>query len=805
MPRGASIGGSTGVNFQTTLAAHPPTPQSTPSEARVALNRYCVGCHNERLKTAGLMLDRMDVERVGEQADAWEKVLQKLRTGAMPPIGRPRPDKATYDAVASSLAMALDAAATPNPGRTVAHRLNRTEYANAIRDLLALEVDGEALLPPDDSDLGFDNMADSLSISPAFLERYMFAARTITRLAVGDPTIKTAAVKYSSPRALYQDDRMDEDLPFGSRGGFVVRHNFPLDGEYELKIDLRRQLYDYIRGLQRPQQLEVRIDGERVKVFQIGGAPGTPPPWSFAGANIMARDWEDYTQHADENLKVHIPVKAGPRAIGVFFELARSERDGVQQPRAVGKVLAVHERWSSPSEAPEAAVDSIVITGPYNPTGPGDTPSRRQIFECRPANKTEEEPCARRILSSVGRRAYRRPVTRADVDAMLGFYRAGRSESGFDEGVRRGIESILLDPEFLFRIERDPVDAAPGTAYRISDLELASRLSFLLWSSIPDDELLDAAGRGSLHKPAVLDQQVRRMIADPRSSAIVTNFADQWLSLRKLRSVGPTPELFVEFDDNLRQSFQRETELFVESQIRDDRSVLDLVGADYTFVNERLARHYGIPNVIGSRFRKVSFSDGTRGGLLGQGSVLTLTSYANRTSPVLRGHWVLETLLGAPPPPPPPDIPALPERSETGTLTSVRQRLEEHRKNPMCATCHAPMDPLGFALENFDAIGKWRSRGEGGSPIDATAVAPDGTKFEGLAGLKTVLLRDREQFALTVTEKLLTYALGRGLQYYDMPVVRKIVRDAAVHDYRWSSLIRGIVDSVPFQMRRSES
>jgi cytochrome c551/c552 len=788
--------------------AAPVSPSTSPSgisDSRAVLKRYCVGCHNERLKTAGLNLETMDVEHVADHAAAWEKVVQKLRTGAMPPAGRPRPDRATYAAVSSSLANALDIAATPNPGRTIARRLNRTEYANAIRDLLGMEVDGPALLPPDDADLGFDNMAESLSISPALLERYMFAARTITRLAVGDPSIKMAAVKHTSPRALYQDDRMDEDLPFGSRGGFAVRHYFPLDGEYDLKVDLRRQLYDYIRGLQRPQQLEVRVDNERVKVFAVGGAPGTPPPWSFAGANIMGRAWEDYTQHADEGLTVRFAAKAGPRVIGVFFAPARSERDGVLQPRAIGKVLAVHERWSSPSEAPEAAVDSVIITGPYNATGPGDTPSRRKIFECRPAGMAEEEPCAKKILSSVARRAFRRPVTSADQDALIGFYRTGRADGGFDEGVRRGVESIVLDPEFLFRIERDPAGVTAGAPYRVSDLELASRLSFFMWSSIPDEALLDAAIKGTLRKQSVLDHQVERMLADPRSKALVTDFASQWLSLRKLRSVGPTPELFVEFDDNLRQGFQQESELFIESQLREDRSVLDLLRADYTFVNERLARHYGIPNVIGNHFRRVTFSDGSRGGLLAQGSVLTLTSYANRTSPVLRGRWLLDNILGAPPPPPPPDVPALPERSESGAITSVRERLEQHRKNPACASCHAPMDPLGFALEGFDAIGKQRSTGEGGAPSDASGVAPDGARFEGLSGLKAIVFRDPEQFAATVTEKLLTYALGRGLEHYDMPVVRKIVREAAPHDYSWSSIIRGVVNSVPFQMRRSES
>ena len=774
---------------------------------RAVLDRYCVTCHNQRLRTADLALDTMDPAHVGDHPAVWEQVVRKLRTGAMPPAGRPRPEPAAYAAVASTLETALDrvAAADPNPGRTTVHRLNRREYANAVRDLLALEVDTTALLPADNADLGFDNMADILSVSPALLDRYIFAARRISRLAVGDPGIEPTTETYVLPSMRFQDRRMSEDLPFGSRGGIAIRHNFPLDGEYDVRIRLRRQLYDYVRGLQNRQQLEVRLDGERVAEFTIGGAPGTPPPRTFAGAVLGDRAWEEYALHADDHLEVRIAARAGPRVLGVSFVQGRSERDGVLQPRATGKVLAIAERWSSTSEAPEAAVDQVSIAGPFDATGPGETPSRERILTCRPAGAADEEPCAREILSTLARRAWRRPVTGRDLDTLLGFYEAGHRDGGFEAGIRRSLESILVDPEFLFRVEREPAGAPPGTVHPVSDLELASRLSFFLWSSIPDDELLDAAAGGALRDPEVLEGQVRRMLADPRAHALVDGFALQWLALGTLPSVVPTPELYPEWDDNLRESFRRETELFVADQIRGNRSVLDLVRADHTFVDERLAEHYGIPNVYGSRFRRVTFDDGVRGGLLGQGSILTVTSYPTRTSPVLRGHWLLEHLLGAPPPPPPPDVPDLPDRGEGGRPASVRERLEQHRENPVCAACHAPMDPLGFALEHFDAIGKWRATGEGGDPIDASGVFPDGTEFEGLAGLKAMLLSRDEQFVQTVLEKLATYALGRGLEHYDMPAVRRILREAAPGGYRWSDLVLGIVESTPFQLRRSES
>ena len=815
------------------LAAQAPAGQAAPPaewsavETRATLRRYCLACHNDRLRTAGLALEALDAERVAEHPATWEKVVAKLRAGAMPPAGRPRPDRAAYAAMAASLETALDraAAADPNPGRKAAHRLNRREYVNAVRDLLGLEVDGAALLPPDDVDHGFDNIADALPVSPALLDRYLFAARRIARLAVGDPTAAPATETYGLPRMRFQDQRMSEDLPFGSRGGIAVRHDFPADGEYEIRVRLRRQLYDYVRGLQNRQRLEVRLDGARVAAFLVGGAPGNPPPRTFAGAVAGDPAWEEYALHADRHLALRVPVRAGARAVGVSFVQGRTERDGVLQPRATGKVLAIAERWSSPSEAPEAAVEHVSVSGPFLAAGAGDTSARRRLFVCYPSAVSEEAPCAREVLARVARRAYRRPLAGDDVETLLAFYEAGRAAGGFDAGIRRGLEGILVDPEFLFRFEREPraparpapppgeadgaaaaaARAPAGSIHPISDLELASRLSFFLWSSIPDDELLDVAAAGRLRDPGMLEAQVRRMLADARAEALVDGFATQWLALRTLPGVVPTPELFPEFDDNLRQAFARETELFVGSQIREDRSLLELLRADYTFVDERLARHYGIPNVYGSRFRRVTFDDDSRGGLLGHGSILTVTSYPTRTSPVLRGHWLLEHMLGAPPPPPPPDVPALPERGAAGRPASVRERLERHRENAVCASCHAPMDPLGFALDHFDAIGRWRATGEAGEPIDASGVFPDGTAFHGLSGLREVLLDRRAQFVRTVVEKLTTYALGRALEYHDMPAVRRIVREAAADDHRWSSLVLGIVRSLPFQMRRSES
>ena len=773
------------------------------SPQRVLLDRYCVSCHNEKVRAANLMLDTIDVADVGAKAQVWEKVIQKVRMGAMPPPGRPRPDAAISDGFVSYLETSLDraAATSPDPGRTdTFHRLNRAEYQNAIRDLLALDIDVAELLPADAADRhGFDNMAGVLSVSPALMERYLSAARKVSRLAMGLPP-RSVLTTYDVPLNLIQADRPSEDLPFGSRGGIAVHHNFPVDGEYVIKVRLQTNYVDYIRGLNTRHQIEIRLDGVRLKLFGVGGdVPGKPAPESFEGNILGDSKWESYMHHADEGLEVRVSVRAGPRLVGVSLLRDLWEADGILQPRQSGYALAIN---AMPDDNP--AVGSVTISGPHTIEGPGETPSRRAIFVCRPKRNTDEERCAKTILSTLARRAYRRPVTDREVRTLLGFYEAGRSKGSFDEGIQLAVERLLADPNFLLRIEREPQSVTPATAYRLSDLELASRLSFFLWSSIPDGDLLDVAVRGTLKDPKVLERQVRRMLADARATALVDNFAGQWLLLRNIRSVYPDPGVFPQFDDNLREAFLQETKLFIESQLREDRSIPELLSANYTFANERLARHYGIPNIYGSRFRRVTFSDERRGGLLGHGSVLTVTSYANRTSPVLRGKWLLENILGTPPPPPLPDVGALPDRGPGNKPASVRERLEEHRKNPMCATCHASMDPLGFALENFDAIGGWRTT-DGAAPIDASGALPNGSTFNGLAGLRPILLAQREQFVRTVTGKLMTYALGRGVEYYDQPVIRKIAREAAASDYHWSSIILGIVQSMPFQMRRSDS
>jgi mono/diheme cytochrome c family protein len=782
-----------------------------PSSDRTLLAKYCVSCHSDRLRTAGLSLQAADPARIEGHEEVWEKVAGKLRTGAMPPAGLPRPDKAVSAAFVASLESALDAASakSPNPGRRLPlHRLNRAEYANAVRDLLAVEIDVRSLLPVDDANHGFDSIASVLTVSPVLLERYMSAARRISRLAVGDPAIgpALAAKTYELPPSLFQDGRMSEDLPFGSRGGIAVRHSFPLDGEYVIKIRLQKNYVDYVRGLGEEHRLDVRVDGRRIESFTVGRPQdGTQAPISYAGNISGAPDWEAYALSADENLEVRTTIQAGIRVVGVAFVARPGEPEGVLQPSQTGYAYAVDESRSSPSGLEGPAVHSVAIDGPYNASGAADTASRRRIFVCRPAAARDEKSCAKTILQTLARRAYRRTATADDVNTLMTFFEEGRQGGGFDAGVQRALERMLVDPDFLFRIERDPPKIGREAAYRISDVELASRLSFFLWSSIPDDELLDLAERGKLGDRAVLARQVRRMLADSRSKALVDNFAGQWLSLRGLQNAAPNPDLFPDFDENLRQAFRRETELFVESQLREDRSVVDLLTADYTFVNERLARHYGIPNVFGNHFRRVKVPQDTRGGLLAHGSILTVTSYGNRTSPVLRGHWLLENILGSPPPPPPADVPGLAERGADGQPTSVRARLELHRKNPACATCHLPMDPLGFALENYDAVGGWRTKDETGKHVDASGVMPDGTEFVGLTGLRTHLLGRREQFVRTMTEKILTYALGRGVEYYDRAAIRKVTRGAAANEYRWSDIILGVVTSAPFQMRRSAS
>ena len=788
----------------TAAASAQPAPDA--SAHRAMLDRYCVVCHNERLRTAGLALDAADLSDLAGDAAIWEQVIRKLRIGAMPPPGRPRPDQGDSRALVAYLETGLDRAAALDPGvgRTETfHRLNRAEYRNAVRDLLGVEVDVSALLPADDADEhGFDNMAAVLSVSPALLERYLSAARKITRLAVGlvppVPSVETHRI----PLLLYQDDRLSEDLPFGSRGGLAVRHRFPVDGEYSVRLRLQRTYTDYIRGLGTPQHLDVRVDGRLVTRFTVGGdAPphATAAPASFAGNTPLFGhpDWETYVLGADDDLEVRFHAEAGERVVGVSFERKHWETEGVLQPRQTGFPLAINERWQG-----NAAVDSVEIGGPYQVDGPGDTASRRAVFTCHPDRGDAADACARDILGRLARRAYRRPVTGEDVDLLFGFYERRRTD-GFEAGVQLALQRLLTDPEFLFRVERDPVDAAPGTAYPVSDLTLASRLSFFLWSSIPDEPLLDDAVRGRLRDPGVIEGHVRRMLADPRSSAMVENFVGQWLLLRNIPSVTPDPNIFPTFDENLREAFRRESELFVEHVMREDGSLVDLLDADYTFVNERLAAHYGIPGVYGNRFRKVTL-DRRRGGLLGHGGLLTVTSYPNRTSPVLRGKWVLENLLGTPPPPPPPDVPSFPERGPGGAPATVRELLEMHRESPACAGCHAPMDPLGFALENFDAIGRWRTT-DGHDAIDARGAMPTGDAFEGLDGLRALLVDDPGPLVRTVTEKLLAYALGRRIEHYDYPTIRKIARDAASDGYRWSAVVLGIVDSPPFQLRSTGS
>ena len=814
------FGGDSARTVSLRKAQGPPAAADAGS-ARAILDKYCITCHNQKRKTANLALDEMDVARVGgASAETWEKVVRKLRAGEMPPRGAPQPEAATRLTLISSLESSLDRAAEaqPNPGRVVAHRLNRAEYTNAIRDLLALNIDARALLAPDDVDRqGFDNIAGVLSVSPVHMERYMAAARTISRLAIGDPTFVPVFDTYQLIRPWDQDKRMSDDLPFGTRGGLAVRHTFPLSGEYIVKVRLQRQLYDYLIGMGFPHDIDVRVDGKRVGLITVGGAAkGTPAPATFNGNIISDTEWEAYMHDADAKLEVRFSVEAGTRVVGVSFLDGHLEPEGVVLPLQADYDAMLNEHYDG-----NPRIDTVAIGGPFNPTGSGDTPSRRRIFVCHPSpqgdagvrgraaalaqadSEREEAACARRIVSTLARRAFRRPAITADVDTLMQFYESGRRQGTFDTGIQHALQRLLADPDFLFRVERDPV-VKVQSPYRLSDLEIASRLSFFLWSSIPDDELLDAAESGRLKNPAVLEQQVRRMLRDRRSRALVENFASQWLRLRELTGVTPDPHLYPEFNENLREAFRKETELFVESQLSEDRSVLDLLTADYSFLNEQLARHYGISNVYGSHYRRVALPGGDRGGLLAHGSVLTVTSYPNRTSPVLRGKWLLDNILGSPPPPPPPNVPDLQESGENGRRLSMREQMEVHRRNPVCASCHVRMDQLGFALERFDPIGRTRVEPDG-SAVDVSAVLPDGTRFNGLPGLRTLLVAHHQEFVATVTEKMLTYAIGRQVEHFDMPAVRKIQGEAASAKYRWSALILAIVKSTPFQMRKAES
>jgi mono/diheme cytochrome c family protein len=779
----AVVAASTGTPEAGAPAQLAARPAAVPAAPRAILAQYCVTCHNDRLKTAGLTLAPLDADRVGEHAETWEKVVRKLRVRMMPPPGAPRPDEPAFDALVTHLETALDraAAAAPNPGRTETfHRLNRTEYRNAIRDLLGLDVDVAALLPRDDASFGFDNVGVG-ELSPTLLERYLAAAQKVSRLAVGSPLLSPASQVVLLPPDLTQEDHV-EGLPFGTRGGAAIRHVFPVDGSYELQIRLSRDRNENVEGLYEPHTLELTLDGQRLELFNV-----VPNRYKVG---------DYYSDEAvDRDLRVRATVGAGPHEIGATFERKTfALLETVRQPYAAHFNMDRHPRV-------QPAVRSVSITGPFDARGAGDTPSRRRILVCRPSTAADEPACARTILTTLARRAYRRAVGEADLEVPLGLYRDVRATDGFEAGVEMGLRAILASTEFLFRVERDPGGVAPGAAYRVSDVELASRLSFFLWSSIPDEELLATAIGGTLRRPDVLERQVRRMVADPRAEALIANFAGQWLYLRNLDAVSPDPRTFPEFDDNLRQAFRRETELLFESVVNEDRSVLDLLRAPYTFVNERLARHYGIPNVYGSRFRRVVLPENSvRAGLLGHGSILTVTSYANRTSPVLRGKWVLENVLGTPPPPPPPNVPPL-GSTPVGKALSMRERMAQHRSNAACAGCHQLMDPAGLSMENFDAIGRWRTRTEGGAPVDAAGGLPGGVTFDGVAGLRAAILSRPELFATTVTEKLLTYALGRGLDHHDAPAVRAIAREARSRDYRFSSLVLGVVTSAPFQMR----
>ena len=755
------------------------TATPAPSPRRL-VDRYCVTCHNERLKTADLRLDRIDIDNPSADAEIWEKVVRKVHTGTLPPSNMPQPSQDERRALLTWLETSLDtaSAAKPNPGRTeTLRRLNRTEYQNAVRDLLALDIDAASLLPPDDSGHGFDNVTVG-DLPPTLLDRYISAAQKISRLAIGstDSSLQSDVIRL--PADLTQEDHLP-GLPLGTRGGASVSHTFVRDGEYEIQVWLARDLEGNVSGLReaRPHELMVLVDRQPVANFTIEKPAG-------GDATVV-----------DKNLKARVAVRAGPHEIAVTFV-----KDGSSLPETARQPLQSHfNDRRHPRSAP--AIDQISLTGPYEAKGAEDTPSRRRVFVCRPAGADKEEACAKTILATLMRRAYRRPIAKAEVEAPMAFYRQERAGKDFDAGITSALSAVLINPEFLFRVESEPKNIPAGGVYRISDLELASRLSFFLWSSIPDDELLAAAIAGKLSRPEELERQTRRMLADRRSFNLATNFAGQWLRLRNLEAVTPNARLFPDFDDNLRQAFRQETELFFDSVLREDRSVLDLIKTDYTFLNERLAKHYGIPDVYGSRFRRVTLApDSHRGGLLRQGSVLAVTSYATRTSPIIRGVWFLDSIFGAPSPPPLPNVPSLDEGTVSASLP-MRERLAAHRKNAVCANCHRTIDPVGFALESFNAVGQWRDHEVNDVPIDVSGALPGVGELRGAAGLEDGLLKRPELFAGTLTEKLLTFALGRGIEYYDAPAVRRIVRDAAKDGYRFSSLILGIVKSTPFQLR----
>ncbi len=762
----------------------PATATSPQSPQRALLDQYCVACHNQRAKTAGVMFDTLDLAQLSSHADVWEKAVRKLRGGMMPPPGVRRPEQASVDAFVSWLEHSLDeaAATNPNPGRIALHRLNRAEYGGAIEDLLGLHIDANAFLPQDDEADGFDNVASVLKVSPSFLDQYISAARIVSTRAIGNPSPRPASATYRPARGTDQSARVD-GLPLGTRGGLLVEHLFPADGEYKLNVG-GLATAGYVRGMEFRHTLVATIDGAKVFAAQIGGEE-----------DMKAIDQKQAAAVAGVNGRFqNIPFKvtAGPHRIGVTF-IARSFAES-------DEVLSSFKPGQGEERIPR--VGSVEVVGPFNPAGLSETPSRRRIFACHPASGRDELSCATNILSNVARRAFRRPITDRDLEAPLAFYHSGR-ETDFETGIRDGLTAILASPKFLFRAERVPDKVAPGSVYRISDLDLASRLSFFLSGRMPDDRLLEVAENGHLSEPAVLEAQVHRLLADPKSKSLVTSFAFQWLRVRGIDQIDPDAVVFPNFDEGLREAFRREIELFVDSILREDRSVLDLLTADHTFVNERLALHYGIPNVRGDRFRRVTLADPNRWGLLGKGSVLMTTSYANRTAPVLRGAWILENIIGTPPAAPPPDVEAFKENKDGEKARSVREIMEQHRAKPSCNACHGVMDPLGFALENFDAIGEWRSKDRyAGTAIDASGKLVDGSAVNGPADLRKALMKRPEQFVQTMTEKLMTYALGRSVEYYDMPAIRAIVRDAARDNYRFSSIVMGIVRSAPFQMRK---
>jgi hypothetical protein len=745
---------------------------------------YCDTCHFGPKARAKLNLENLDLANLDEQGAVWEKLLRKLRSREMPPPGMPRPDEATYQALIKAIENERDRVAQvrPNPGHPTLHRLNRTEYANAIRDLLAVDVDVSELLPADDTGYGFDNIGDVLQVSPLQMERYLAAAGKISRLAVGDTNIPVAYQTYPISHGLNQVDRMSESMPLGSRGGTAVEHRFPVDGQYEISVALMRGKADEFLGMGSDRTIDLRLDNQRLALF--------PVPAGKGGAVFGTGN------DPDANFKVKVPVTAGPHAlVATFLKDTVVAEDIVPLNRGRGSNGNDKDYFEG--------VGSISVVGPYDVQGPGDTESRKLIFVCHPAAAAEEQACAEKIIANIAHRAFRRPVGADDLQPIFAVYQQRAKTAGFEAGIRLALQAVLVQPDFIFRVELDPQGMARGTAHRVSDIELASRLSFFLWSSMPDDELLAAGESGKLSDPSILEAQVRRMLADERSQALVKNFVGQWLFLRNIPRVQPDSVAFPNFDDNLREALETETELVVGSTLREDRSVADLLNTNYTFVNQRLAEHYGMKGIYGNQFRKVAITDPNRQGLLGQASIMTVTSYPDRTAPTIRGKWVLEQLLGTPPPPPPPNVPALKDDGTAKTLT-MRQRMEEHRASPQCAVCHRLMDPIGFALENYDGIGRWRTAAgeEGTGAIDASGVLPDGTEFNGPTGLRDILVGRRDMFVETFTERLMTYALGRGLEEYDAPIVRRIVREASADDQKWSSIILGIVKSSPFQMRR---